>query len=121
MPIRQVQGGLTGLATNGRANSVPVGSQAESTLGVGAAMTCGLCFLGSLSPGNADYSVTGGSIAVNGSVTQGPQATMSATGGTIGLERHRFGRHLHPRTHHDLPPSPTRGPPGPTCHRRRPG
>ncbi len=48
---------------------------------------CALCFLGSVSNGNADFSVTGGSIAVNGNITSGPGSIWSAptSGSQIGV------------------------------------
>ena len=52
-------------AVTGR-SSIPVGSSAEAV--VTPQVTCSLCFLGNVDAGNGDYTVTGGSIAVNGNV-----------------------------------------------------
>jgi len=73
MPTRTVAtffGGVTG------SSSIPVGSSAQAQLGV--AVTCSLCFLGPVNAGNGDFSVSGGSIAVNGDVTTGPNSFWSA-------------------------------------------
>ena len=60
-------------------SSIPVGSSAEAQLGT----SCSLCFLGPVDAGNGDFSVSGGSIAVNGSVTAGPGSIWTAS--SIGI------------------------------------
>jgi hypothetical protein len=64
MPRREVSaffGGVVGRST------IPVGSSAQTKLRD--TVTCALCFLGSVDGNNADFTVTGGSIAVNGDVS----------------------------------------------------
>jgi Flp pilus assembly protein TadG len=57
-------------------SSIPVGSFAQAQLGT--TVNCTLCFLGSVDAGNGDFSVNGGSIAVNGDVTAGPNSKWSS-------------------------------------------
>ena len=79
-PIRKVGtifGGVVGRS------SIAVGSTAEARLGQ--SVSCSLCFLGPVDAGNADFSVFGGSIAVNGNVTAGPNSNWTAlANGVVG-------------------------------------
>ncbi|MEO6144031.1 MAG: pilus assembly protein TadG-related protein [Dermatophilaceae bacterium] len=73
MPTRSVAtffGGVIGQS------SIAVSSWAEASLGD--AVRCSLCFLGPVDAGNGDFSVTGGSIAVNGNVDLGPNSVWDA-------------------------------------------
>lgn len=80
VPVRPVGtffGGVTGRST------IAVGSSAQAKLGL--TVKCSLCFLGNIDAGNGDFSVTGGAIAVNGSVTAGPNSNwLSAHNGVTG-------------------------------------
>ena len=78
VPTRTVPTGLGALAG---VEEVPVGSRAEAGVSDGVDLTCALCFLGDVDSGNADYTVNGGSIAVNGNVSLGANGNMIATGG----------------------------------------
>jgi Flp pilus assembly protein TadG len=77
--VRAFFGGVVGRST------IPVGSSAQAKLGV--TVNCTLCFLGPVDAGNGDLTVSGGSIAVNGSITAGPNSvwTASGAGSTIGV------------------------------------
>jgi len=61
--------------------SVQVRANAEASLAPG--QKCALCFLGSVTTNNTDFSVVNASIAVDGNVTSGPQSNW--TGTTIGV------------------------------------
>lgn len=74
MPTRTVVS-LFGRAA-GR-SSIPVSSVAQAI--VGKDFACGLCFMGDVDGENSDYTVVGGSIAVNGSVKVGPNSVWTAT------------------------------------------
>jgi hypothetical protein len=64
-------------------SSIPVGSLAEAKLGL--TVECSLCFLGDVDSGNGDITVTGGSVAVNGNVTAGPNSDWaSQSNGVVG-------------------------------------
>jgi Putative Flp pilus-assembly TadE/G-like len=80
LPTRTVAtffGGIAGVS------SIPVGSSAQAQLGT--PTNCSLCFLGNVNAGNGDFSVFGGSIAVNGNVAAGPQSFWSAqSNGVVG-------------------------------------
>ena len=78
MPTRDVKTGLGALAG---VNQIPVGSRAQARVASGLSVKCSLCFLGDLDSGNADYTVSGGSIAVAGDVSLGPNGNVTATGG----------------------------------------
>jgi hypothetical protein len=78
VPRRDVStffGGVVGRTT------IPVGSSAQAKLGV--TVNCALCFLGSVDAGNGDFTVTGGSVAVNGDVSSGSNSAWTAS--TIGV------------------------------------
>ncbi|WP_377643646.1 pilus assembly protein TadG-related protein [Oryzobacter terrae] len=80
MPTRNVQTAFAGIIGK---SQVPVSSQAEAELGT--EVKCSLCFLGPVDAGNADFSVTGGAIAVNGNVDAGPNSIWTATSnGVVG-------------------------------------
>ena len=80
MPTRNVRTAFAGVI--GRAQ-VPVSSSAEAQLGT--EIKCTLCFLGSVEARNADFTVTGGSIAVNGNVEAGPNSYWtSSSNGVVG-------------------------------------
>ena len=80
LPARTVNtffGGVTGRST------IRVGSQADA--GVTIKVKCTLCFLGGVDARNADFDVTGGSIAVNGNVDAGPNSNWnSLVNGVVG-------------------------------------
>lgn len=74
MPTRNVStafGGVVGKA------SIPVGSEAQAVIAKD--FNCTLCFLDSVDTGNADFTVIGGSIAVNGDLTAGANSYWNAT------------------------------------------
>ena len=76
-PVASFFGGIVGVS------SIPVSSSAQAQLGTD--VTCTLCFLGDVNAGNADFTVTGGSIAVNGNVTAGPGSLWnSMSNGVVG-------------------------------------
>jgi hypothetical protein len=75
----------TGVGGGAGVTSLPVSRAAEAAVVPGVGMTCGLCFLGPVDSGNADYTVTGGSIAVAGDVDLGPNGHMTSTGGTVSV------------------------------------
>ncbi len=80
IPTRNVKTNFAGII--GKSN-VAVGSQAEAELGLD--VKCSLCFLGPVDAGNADFSVSGGAIAVNGNVTAGPNSYWTSTSnGVVG-------------------------------------
>ena len=80
VPTRTVPTFFGGIAGS---SSISVGSSAQAQLGT--AVNCSLCFLGSVDDENADFSVTGGSIAVNGNVTAGPNSNWTAqSNGVVG-------------------------------------
>ena len=112
MPIRQISGGRH-RPRDRRPHELSARRQpGRGQPSTQVSETCGLCLVGDVSPGNADYSVTGGIDAVNGSVNlQGRQnhherdrrcthrARGTGSGGTFSTERRRQG----------TPRSPTRG------------
>jgi hypothetical protein len=75
----------TSVGAGAGVTSLRVSRAAEASVTEGPAMTCALCFLGPVDSGNADYTVTGGSIAVSGGVDLGSNGHMTATGGTISV------------------------------------
>jgi hypothetical protein len=75
LPTRSVSTPL-GAAIGGGA-SVAIRSFAEAKIGTD--IECSLCFLGPVDAGNADFSVTNGSIAVNGDALGGPNSNWTAT------------------------------------------
>lgn len=75
----------TAVGAGAGVNSLAVSRLAEASVSAGVELNCGLCFLGPVDSGNADYTVTGGSIAVSGDVALGSNGNMTATGGTIGV------------------------------------
>ena len=81
MPTRNVAtafGGVVGKA------SIPVGSEAQAVIAKD--FNCTLCFLASVDTGNADFTVNGGSIAVNGDLTAGA-TSLGRPLGTTSRER----------------------------------
>jgi hypothetical protein len=80
MPIRTAPVFFGGII---HSSSIPVGSSAQAL--VRQAVTCSLCFLGNVDAGNGDLTVIGGTIAVNGNVTDGPNSYWTATSiGVVG-------------------------------------
>jgi hypothetical protein len=80
MPTRAV---ATAFGAFARKSSIPVGSSAQAQVGL--VVTCSLCFLGGVDVDNADFSVSGGSVAVNGDITAGPNSVWTATvNGVVG-------------------------------------
>ena len=80
IPTRNVKTNFAGIIGK---SQVAVGSQAEAELGTD--VKCSLCFLGPVDAGNADFSVTGGAIAVNGNVDAGPNSIWTSTSnGVVG-------------------------------------
>ena len=69
IPVRNVSTSFAGIIGK---SQIAVGSSAEAELGV--EVKCSLCFLGPVEAENADFSVSGGSIAVNGNVNAGPNS-----------------------------------------------
>ena len=89
IPTRNVQTNFAGIIGS---SDVAVGSHAEAELGT--EVNCSLCFLGSIDAENADFSVFGGSIAVNGNVNAGPNSYLDLR---LQLHRrHRQRRRLQP-------------------------
>jgi hypothetical protein len=82
MPTRELK---TGIGTLAGVSQVPVGSAARAVVEGGAPASCGLCFLGPIDAGNADFTVEGGSVLINGDMEGGPNGNWTATGGTIGV------------------------------------
>ncbi len=80
VPNRTVPTFFGGIAGS---SSIPVGSSAQAQLGT--PVNCSMCFLNSVDADNADFSVTGGSIAVNGNVSAGPNSNWTAqSNGVVG-------------------------------------
>lgn len=74
VPTRTITSGigkLTGVPT------IAVKSAAETNVSAGA--KCALCFLGNVDTNNTDFTVSGGSIAVKGSIDAGPNSNWQAT------------------------------------------
>ncbi len=87
MPLMDVKTGFGALAGK---SSITVSSMARAQVNQLPPDECGLCFLASVDAENADFSVTGSSIRVNGDVTAGPNSDWiipdwTVTGGTIGV------------------------------------
>ena len=78
IPTRNVKTNFAGII--GRSD-VAVGSGAEAELGT--EVKCSLCFLGGVEAENADFSVYGGSIAVNGDVDAGPNSIWTSGGNYV--------------------------------------
>ncbi len=76
MPIRNINTGLGALA---EVDVIPISTDARASVGAGIQVNCSMCFLGNVDSGNADYTVDGGSIAVNGNVDLGAQGHMTGT------------------------------------------
>lgn len=74
IPTRDVKTGLGALAG---VKQIPVTSSADAFIAPGA--KCGLCFLGTVSTNNTDFSVVAASIAVNGNINAGPNSNWTAT------------------------------------------
>lgn len=66
-PFGVLAGGTGSIATNGRAAAT-----------YGLVGKCSMCFLGPVDAGNADFSVYGGDIHVNGGITAGPNSEWEA-------------------------------------------
>lgn len=82
MPARDVK---TGFGTLAEVDNISVASSARAELTSGVPSSCGLCFLGPIDAGNADFTVEGGSILINGDMSGGPNGNWTAEGGTIGV------------------------------------
>ncbi len=80
IPTRQVK---TGLGAVTGVSRIPVGSRARARVKAGSPTKCSLCFLGPIDAKNADFTVDGGSIHVNGNIDVGPNSYWKATGGAI--------------------------------------
>ena len=76
IPTRDIKTGLGALAG---VQQIPVTSSADASIAPGAAVTCSLCFLSSVDAGNGDFTVNGGSIAVNGHISAGKQSNWTAS------------------------------------------
>ncbi|WP_426244019.1 pilus assembly protein TadG-related protein [Nocardioides sp. LHG3406-4] len=74
---------VTGLGRAAGVDEVTVAAGAEAQVAAALDIKCGLCFMGGVSPGNADYSVSPGGIAVNGDINANPGSLWSA--GAIGV------------------------------------
>lgn len=75
MPLREVD---VGFGASAQVDHVDISSDARASVDAGASATCGLCFLGPIDAGNADFTVTGGGIHVNGDLSAGPNAEWTA-------------------------------------------
>lgn len=82
MPARDVR---TGFGTLAEVDHISIASSARAELTSGVPSSCGLCFLGPIDAGNADFTVEGGSIMINGDMSGGPNGNWTAAGGTIGV------------------------------------
>jgi len=87
VPVRQVK---TPFAQIWGRSSLPVGAIAQMQLVPGGKASCGLCVIG---PGshdlqNGSVTISGASVAINGTVVAGPQGsiTVSGSGSTIALQ-----------------------------------
>lgn len=69
----------TGLGVLAGVDTIPVGASARAEVAGGVSVTCGLCFLGPINAGNADFTVLGGGIAINGDLSSGPNGVWSGT------------------------------------------
>jgi hypothetical protein len=82
VPVRQVQ---TGLGVLAGVRHIPVQAVARGVVDGGVSLSCALCFLGPIDAVNADFTVNGGSILVNGTLDAGPNGVWKATGvGVVG-------------------------------------
>lgn len=77
VPVRDVKTGLGALAG---VTQIPVSTMARATVESGYAGECALCFLGDVTTNNSDFTVEAASIAVNGSISSGPNSQWTATG-----------------------------------------
>lgn len=74
-PLRNVD---TPFGTLAGISSVDVGASARAGVLSTGANLCALCFLGSVDAGNADFTVEGGGIQVNGNISAGPNGIWTA-------------------------------------------
>jgi Flp pilus assembly protein TadG len=81
IPTREV---TTGFGVVAGVRRVEISAMARGVVDGGLSTSCGLCFLGPVDAINADFTVTGGSIEVNGDLDAGPNGVWSATG-SIGV------------------------------------
>ncbi|SDT20620.1 Flp pilus assembly protein TadG [Nocardioides scoriae] len=82
IPVRETK---TAIGAGAGVRTLGVNAAAEASIAIGQTLKCAMCFLGPVDSGNADYTVSGGSIAVNGDVTMGPNGNLKAIGGAIGV------------------------------------
>ncbi len=77
-PVRAVPAGLGGIVG---IKSIDIQTSARALLVPGAARSCGLCVLGSVTNdiGNGDVTVSGGSVFINGSLSTSPQGQMTVS------------------------------------------
>lgn len=82
MPLRDVD---VRFGASADVDRIEVGSAARASVDAGATVDCALCFLGPFDSGNADYDVSGGSIAFNDDITftGGGTANITAPDGDI--------------------------------------
>ncbi len=76
MPTHSVE---TTFGNAANVSEIPIGSQARARISDGAAQGCGLCFLGPVDAINADFTVEGGGIFVNGDLDAGPNSVWQGT------------------------------------------
>lgn len=81
MPTRAV---TTGFGVVAGVQHVAISSAARGVVSGGIAGKCSLCFLGPVNAINADFTVSGGSIEVNGDLSAGPNGVWTASG-TVGV------------------------------------
>lgn len=81
MPTREV---TTGFGVIAGVQHVEISSMARGVVSGGIAGECSLCFLGPIDAINADFTVSGGSIEVDGDLSAGPNGVWTASG-TIGV------------------------------------
>jgi hypothetical protein len=83
IPVRVVS---TGFGVLAGVQHIAIGSMARGVVSGGVAGKCSLCFLGPVDAINADFTVSGGSIEVNGDLSAGPNGVWTATGpiGVVG-------------------------------------
>jgi hypothetical protein len=82
VPVRQVE---TGLGVLAGVRQIPIQAMARGVVDGGVTLRCSLCFLGPIDAINADFTVNGGSILVDGDLSAGPNGVWKANGiGVVG-------------------------------------
>jgi len=90
-PVKDVK---TGFGVFAGVGTIKIDSVARAGIASGTANKCALCFLGDIDAGNADFTVTGGGIQVNGDLDAGANGYWTAS--TIGASGTSSGSHFSP-------------------------